>query len=75
MDMKPSNGAAAELPKMYETENDITQARRIQLNALLSQRLACAVDLPMQMKQAHGNVKGPSFKWLWFVEAHSQAAR
>lgn len=46
---------------MYETENDISLQRRTQLNALLNQRLASAVDLQMQMKQAHWNVKGPSF--------------
>ena len=51
----------AEAPKMYETENDISKDRRIQLNALLNQRLASAVDLQLQMKQAHWNVKGPSF--------------
>jgi len=46
---------------MYETENDIPQARRLELNALMNQRLADAVDLQMQMKQAHWNVKGPHF--------------
>ena len=46
---------------MYETENDITLDRRTQLIALMNQRLASAVDLQMQMKQAHWNVKGPSF--------------
>ena len=46
---------------MYETENDISKENRMQLNALLNQRLASAVDLQMQMKQAHWNVKGPSF--------------
>ncbi len=51
----------AEPPKMYETENDISLARRTELNALLNLRLASAVDLQMQMKQAHWNVKGPSF--------------
>ena len=50
-----------EMPKMYETENDLSLQRRLELNALLNQRLACAVDLQMQMKQAHWNVKGPSF--------------
>ena len=50
-----------EIPKMYETENDISLERRSELNALLNQRLASAVDLQMQMKQAHWNVKGPSF--------------
>ena len=46
---------------MYETENDISQKRRSELNALMNQRLADAVDLQTQMKQAHWNVKGPSF--------------
>ena len=49
------------MPTMYETENDISQPRRVQLNALMNQRLADAVDLQMQMKQAHWNVKGPHF--------------
>jgi len=46
---------------MYETENDITRQRRSELNALMNQRLADAVDLQMQLKQAHWNVKGPHF--------------
>src|ERR1700704_819831 len=48
-------------PRMYETENDISQKRRSELNSLMNQRLADAVDLQMQMKQAHWNVKGPHF--------------
>ena len=59
--MKNSSNTCVEAPKMYETENDISLDRRTQLNALLNQRLASAVDLQMQMKQAHWNVKGPSF--------------
>ena len=50
-----------EAPKLYETENDLSAQNRLELNALLNQRLASAVDLQMQMKQAHWNVKGPSF--------------
>ena len=50
-----------EAPKTYETENDISLQRRTELNTLMNQRLADAVDLQMQMKQAHWNVKGPSF--------------
>lgn len=46
---------------MYETENSISQPRRLELNALMNQRLADAVDVQLQMKQAHWNVKGPSF--------------
>ena len=50
-----------EAPRLYETENDLSAANRLELNALLNQRLASAVDLQSQMKQAHWNVKGPSF--------------
>jgi starvation-inducible DNA-binding protein len=50
-----------EAPKLYETENDLSAQNRLELNALLNQRLASAVDLQLQMKQAHWNVKGPSF--------------
>ncbi len=46
---------------MYETENDISVQRRTELNRLINQRLASAVDLQMQLKQAHWNVKGPNF--------------
>src|ERR1035437_5028705 len=59
--MKTLNGTRAEAPQMYETENDISLQRRSELSALMNQRLADAVDLQMQMKQAHWNVKGPSF--------------
>ena len=51
----------AEPPTMYETENDIPPEHRQELNALMNQRLADAIDLQMQMKQAHWNVKGPQF--------------
>jgi starvation-inducible DNA-binding protein len=59
--MKTLKGTRTEAPKMYETENDISKERRSELNALMNRRLADAVDLQMQMKQAHWNVKGPSF--------------
>ena len=55
------NTSITEAPVMYETENDLSISHRMELNALLNQRLADAVDLQMQMKQAHWNVKGPSF--------------
>src|SRR5271166_3930209 len=59
--MKTDNNKIMEAPKMYETENDISDKRRAELNALMNLRLASLVDLQMQMKQAHWNVKGPSF--------------
>src|SRR5580765_24752 len=46
---------------VYKTENDIPQDLRLKLNVLANQGLADAVDLQMQMKQAHWNVKGPHF--------------
>jgi len=46
---------------MYETENDISKSNRSELITLLNLRLASLVDLQTQMKQAHWNVKGPSF--------------
>jgi len=59
--MKKSRTIPAEAPKMYDTENDISLKCREELNEIMNQRLASAVDLQMQMKQAHWNVKGPSF--------------
>jgi len=58
--MKVANSTVA-TPKMYETENDISQQGRSELSVLLNRRLADAVDLQMQLKQAHWNVKGPHF--------------
>lgn len=48
-------------PKYYKKANDIPEKRRVQINCLLNQRLANAIDLQMQIKQAHWNVKGPNF--------------
>ena len=59
--MKKTGKNPAEAPVMYETENDLPKNNRAQLNTLMNQRLADAVDLQLQMKQAHWNVKGPSF--------------
>ncbi|MEO8069608.1 MAG: DNA starvation/stationary phase protection protein Dps [Flavobacteriales bacterium] len=50
-----------EEPKLYKTGNDLPQKSRVQVIELLNARLADAVDLHMQMKQAHWNVKGPNF--------------
>ena len=59
--MKTSTPTLPETTKMYETENDISKKRRTEMSALMNLRLAGAIDLQMQMKQAHWNVKGPSF--------------
>jgi starvation-inducible DNA-binding protein len=49
---------------MYTTKNDIPQGQRAKLIDLLNARLADAIDLQTQMKQAHWNVKGPHFHQL-----------
>ena len=46
---------------MYKTKNDIPEKTRTAAVALLNARLADAVDLMHQAKQAHWNVKGPGF--------------
>ena len=41
--------------------NDIPEQRRSELDAVMNQQLANAVDLPTQIRQAHCNIKGPHF--------------
>lgn len=43
------------------TKNDLPEAARREVVSLLNQRLADCIDLKAQCKQAHWNVKGPSF--------------
>lgn len=47
--------------RLFTTKNDLPEAARIEAIALLNQRLADCIDLQTQSKQAHWNVKGPSF--------------
>lgn len=46
---------------MYTTKNDLSESIRRSAIGLLQPRLADAVDLATQAKQAHWNVKGPNF--------------
>ncbi len=46
---------------MFETRNDLPQTIRAKVIELLNARLADAIDLQTQIKQAHWNVKGPNF--------------
>jgi starvation-inducible DNA-binding protein len=46
---------------MYKTKNEIAEKTRASLVDILNARLADSVDLMHQAKQAHWNVKGPSF--------------
>ena len=46
---------------LISTKNDLAADARQQAVGLLNQRLADAIDLQTQCKQAHWNVKGPTF--------------
>lgn len=46
---------------MHKTKNDIPKEIREKLIEILNQRLADAIDLKSQAKQAHWNVKGTNF--------------
>jgi starvation-inducible DNA-binding protein len=46
---------------MYKTKNDLPEQTRTKIIELLNARLADAIDLQTQLKQAHWNVKGPDF--------------
>jgi starvation-inducible DNA-binding protein len=59
--MKKEAYKSEEEPAIYETMNDEPKATRDTLIQLMNERLADAVDLQSQVKQAHWNVKGPSF--------------
>jgi starvation-inducible DNA-binding protein len=46
---------------MYDTHNDLAPSTRTRMIELLNARLADAIDLRLQLKVAHWNVKGPQF--------------
>jgi starvation-inducible DNA-binding protein len=45
----------------HSTRNDLPAGVRARMAGLLNQRLADTIDLQLQAKQAHWNVKGPQF--------------
>ena len=46
---------------MYSTKNDLPEGSRRTICEMLNSRLAEAIDIGLQAKQAHWNVKGSSF--------------
>ncbi|MGE5803945.1 MAG: DNA starvation/stationary phase protection protein Dps [Gemmatimonadota bacterium] len=52
---------SADNTTLFPTKNDLPREKRVEVIGLLNQRLAEAIDLQTQCKQAHWNVKGPSF--------------
>jgi starvation-inducible DNA-binding protein len=49
---------------MFETSNDLSQTTRQSAIEMLNEHLADAIDLQLQAKQAHWNIKGPNFVGL-----------
>ena len=47
--------------KLFPAKNDLPKATRVAMIELLNQQLADVIDLGLQTKQAHWNVKGPNF--------------
>jgi starvation-inducible DNA-binding protein len=54
----PRDGGATQL---FPTKNELSASARAQVCELLNHRLADCIDLQTQCKQAHWNVKGPTF--------------
>src|SRR6266571_8338770 len=48
-------------PTLHKTENNLPEPIRRAMIDLLNQQLADVLDLGLQAKQAHWNVKGPHF--------------
>ena len=46
---------------MFDTRNDLPAGKRSKAVTVLNARLADAIDLSLQTKHAHWNVKGPNF--------------
>src|SRR5207249_6034384 len=71
----PPNRSCVMASVTHPTLNDIPESARGQVIDLLNQRLADAIDLQLQAKQAHWNVKGPHFIALHklFDEIHGAA--
>lgn len=57
----PSNDGRVDASSLYRTKNDLPESTRREVVELLNARLADCIDLETQCKQAHWNVKGPTF--------------
>ena len=51
-------------PSLWKTQNNLAEPARETSIPLLNQHLTGAIDLMLQAKQAHWNVKGPNFAAL-----------
>ena len=73
----PPHGVATEAARLLATRNDLAHDTRASVVGRLNQWLADCIDLETQCKQAHWNVKGPSFIALHklFDDVHADVAR
>jgi starvation-inducible DNA-binding protein len=55
------DGRRPDASRLYTTKNDLPEGTRREVVDLLNARLADCIDLETSCKQAHWNVKGPSF--------------
>lgn len=72
--MRKTEAIVDESVELYTTWNETSLDHRTNMIQLMNHRLATAIDLQLQMKQAHWNVKGPSFIALHelFDKAHEE---
>jgi starvation-inducible DNA-binding protein len=49
---------------MFKTKIDLSESVRSKIVEMLNQRVAECLDLTLQAKQAHWNIKGPNFRSL-----------
>jgi len=57
--IKMNRNPLADTPTMHQTGHNLPLGERTELNSLINLSLASAIDLQLQLKQAHWNVKGP----------------
>ena len=64
---------AAQETDIHSTRNDLSESIRTNAIELLDARLADAMDLQTQLKQAHWNVKDPTFTFAAHIERGDRA--
>jgi starvation-inducible DNA-binding protein len=60
-EQSPESDRFPKEPAVHPTRNDLASKTRSRVTDLLNARLADAIDLQLQARQAHWNVKGPNF--------------
>jgi starvation-inducible DNA-binding protein len=60
-DAKEPAGISGENASAYPTKNNLPEKVRVQIAGILQGHLVNSIDLTLQAKQAHWNVKGPDF--------------